>query len=284
MSSPDAATGVPRTLRGDIWLFGGQGPVSLTGFPHGGARSHTRQLVPRQHHLQEFPGCWRPCTTAFFPSGQPCWGDKAKGCTVWVQDIEMQPLVLQKSINCMWCSEKKLQRLGVRVNVLPATSVPKEQSVWWAYTVGGTVTFHVTHTVITEEHVNHVNVCIRNTLILLQLIQFSSVSHVWFFATPWTAARQASLSITNSWSLFKFMTIKSVMPSNHLILCHPLLLPPSVFPSIRVFSNESALPIRWLKYWSFSFNISPSNEHSGLISFRMDWLDLLTLIVKLRYG
>ena len=107
-------------------------------------------------------------------------------------------------------------------------------------------------------------------------IQFSSVqslSHVQFFVTPWSAAHQASLSITNSWSLLKFMSIESVMPSNHLILCH-LLLQPSIFPSIRVFSNDSALHIRWLKYWSFSFSISPSSEYSGLISFRMDWLDL----------
>ena len=95
--------------------------------------------------------------------------------------------------------------------------------------------------------------------------------------TPWTTACQASLSITNSWSLLKFMPIKSVMPSNHLILCHPLLLPPSIFPSIRVFSNESVLRIRWPKYWSFSFNISPSNEYSGLISFRIDWLDFLAV-------
>ena len=91
----------------------------------------------------------------------------------------------------------------------------------------------------------------------------------------WTAVHQASLSITNSWSLLKLMSIVSVMPSNHLILCHPLLLLPSIFPSIRVFSNESVLHIRWPKYWSFSFSISPSNEYSGLISFRMDWLDLL---------
>ena len=95
--------------------------------------------------------------------------------------------------------------------------------------------------------------------------------------TPWTAAGQASLSITNSWSLLKLMSIESVMPSNHLILCHPLLLPPSILPSIRVFSNESALHIRWPEYWSFSFNISPSNEHPGLISFKMDWLDLLAV-------
>ena len=103
------------------------------------------------------------------------------------------------------------------------------------------------------------------------------LSHVQLLATPWTAARQASLSITNSQSPPKPMFIKSVMPSNHLILCHPLLLPPSIFPSIRVFSNESAFCIRWTKYWSFSFNISPSNENSGLISFRMDWLDLLAV-------
>ena len=96
------------------------------------------------------------------------------------------------------------------------------------------------------------------------------LSCVRLFATPWTAARQASLSITNSWSLLKLMSIESVTPSNHLILCHPLLLPPSMFPSIKVFSNESPLRIRWPKYWSFSFNISPSNEYSGLISFRMD--------------
>ena len=102
-----------------------------------------------------------------------------------------------------------------------------------------------------------------------------SLSHVRLFATPWTAARQASLSITNSWSSPKPMSIESVMPSNHLILCRPVPLLPSIFPSIRVFSNASALHIRWPKYWSFSFNISPSNEHPGLISFRMDWLDLL---------
>ena len=104
-----------------------------------------------------------------------------------------------------------------------------------------------------------------------------SLSCVQLFATPWTAARQASLSITNSRSSLKLMSIESVMPSSHLILCRPLLLLPPIPPSIRVFSNESALRIRWPKYWSFSFNISPSNEHSGLISFRMDWLDLLVV-------
>ena len=102
-------------------------------------------------------------------------------------------------------------------------------------------------------------------------------SRVWHFETPWTAAHQPSLSITNSQSLFKLMSIKSVMPSNHLILCHTLLLLPSIFPSIRVFSNESVLHIWYPKYWSFSFSISPSNEYSGLISIRMDWLDLLVV-------
>ena len=113
-----------------------------------------------------------------------------------------------------------------------------------------------------------------------------SLSRVQLFATPWTAACEASLSITNSQSLLKLVSIESVMPSNHLILCHPLLLP-SIFPNIRVFSNDSTLCIRWPKYWSFSFSISPSNEYSGLISFRMDWLDLFaihgTLKSLLRY-
>ena len=112
------------------------------------------------------------------------------------------------------------------------------------------------------------------------LLQFSLVqlpSPVRLFATPWTAAHQTYLSITNSRSLLKLMSIKSVMPSNHLILCRPLLLLPSILPSIRVFSNESVLCIRWPKYWSFSFNISPTNEYPGLISFRMDWLDLLAV-------
>ena len=104
-----------------------------------------------------------------------------------------------------------------------------------------------------------------------------SLSHIWLFVTSGTAARQASLSITNSWSLFKLVSIVLVMLSNHLILCHPLLLLPSIFPGIRVFSNESVLHIKWPKYWSFSFIISPSNDYSGLISFRMDWLDLFSV-------
>ena len=111
-------------------------------------------------------------------------------------------------------------------------------------------------------------------------VQFSSVpslSRVRVFATPWTAACQASVSITNCWSLLQLMSTESVMPSNHLILCQPLLFLPSIFPSIGVFSKESVLCIRWPKYWSFSFNISPSNEYPGLISFRMDWLGLLAV-------
>ena len=109
---------------------------------------------------------------------------------------------------------------------------------------------------------------IRNVLSSVQ-----SINCVWLFVTPWTAACQGSVSIKNSWSLPKLMSIEPLMPYNHLILCHPLLLSPSIFP--RVFSNKSVLCIRWPKYWSFSFSISPSNEYSGLISFRMDWLDLL---------
>ena len=114
-----------------------------------------------------------------------------------------------------------------------------------------------------------------STFVQFSLVQ--SLSRVQLFSTPWTAALQAPLSITKSRSLPKLMSIESVMPSNHLILCRPLLLLPSIFPSIRVFSNESVLHIRWPKCWSFSFNISPSNEYSGLISFRMDWLDLLAV-------
>ena len=114
-------------------------------------------------------------------------------------------------------------------------------------------------------------------MLYLFMCSVQSLSHVRIIATPWTAACQASLSITNSWSLLKLMSIESLMPSNHLILCHPLLLPPSILPSIRVFSNESALRIRRPRYWSFSFSISPSSEYSGLISSRMDWLDLLAV-------
>ena len=109
------------------------------------------------------------------------------------------------------------------------------------------------------------------------IISVQTLSHVYLTVTPWTVTSQASLSITNSQSLLKLISIELLMPSNHLILCHPLLLPPSVFRSIRVFSNESVLQIRWPKYWSFSFSYSPSNEHPRLISFRMDWLDLLAV-------
>ena len=113
--------------------------------------------------------------------------------------------------------------------------------------------------------------------ILYQFSSVQSLSHIRLFATPWIAARQASLSITNTQSLLKLMSIKLVTPSNHLILCCPLLFPPSIFPSNRTFSNESVLHIRWPKYWSFSFSISPSNEYSGMISFRIDRFDLLAV-------
>ena len=131
-----------------------------------------------------------------------------------------------------------------------------------------------------KEDVVHIYIYIYIYNGILSSVQFSSVqslSPVRLFGTPWTAAHQASLSITNSRSLLKLMSIELLMPSSHLILCRPLLLLPSIFPSIRGFSNESALLIRWLKYWSFSFSISPSSEYSGLISFRMDWLDLLAV-------
>ena len=117
----------------------------------------------------------------------------------------------------------------------------------------------------------------RSELVVYCHQSVQSLSCVRLFEIPWTAVRQASLSITNSRSLLKLMSIELVMPANHLILCRPLLLPPSIFPSIRVFSNESVLRIRWPKYWSFSFSISPSNEYSGLIPFRMGWLDLLAV-------
>ena len=126
----------------------------------------------------------------------------------------------------------------------------------------------------------HFSLATFKILFIFFLCTISSVqllSHVWLFATPWAAARQAFLSITNSQSLLKFTSTQLVMPSNHLILCRLLLLPPLIFPSVRIFSRESVLRIRWPEYWGFSFSISLSNEYSGLISFRMDWLDLLAV-------
>ena len=124
------------------------------------------------------------------------------------------------------------------------------------------------------------NICLRLLSVLFS--SFQPFNHVQFFVTPWTAACRDSLTITNSQSLLKLTSIESVTPSNHPILSRPLLLLPSIFSSIRVFSNESVLPIKWPKYWSFSFSISPSNEYSGLISFRMGWFDLLTVQGTLR--
>ena len=128
---------------------------------------------------------------------------------------------------------------------------------------------------IPQLHQNKMSELIKHPSV--QLSSFQSLSRVRLFATPWITAHQASLSITNSQSSLRFMSIESVMPSSHLTLCHPLLLLPPIPPSIRVFSNESTHHMRWPKYWSFSFSISPSNEHPGLISFRMDWLDLLAV-------
>ena len=133
-------------------------------------------------------------------------------------------------------------------------------------------------------HTSHSAYKLNNRVTIYSLLLFvvlvQSLSHVWLFATPWTAASQASLSFTISRNLLKLMSIELVMPSNHLVLCHPLLLLPSIFPSSRVFSSESVFHIRWPKYWSFS--ISPSSEYSGLISFRIDWFDLLTVQGSLR--
>ena len=162
----------------------------------------------------------------------------------------------------------------------------------WDECLWGKKTYETEVTEVVQEHVSlnfecflglvnikwtHVfDIALKTAQCHISSVQFSHC-HVQLSATPWTAAHEASLSITNSQSLLKLMSIESVMPSNHLILCHPPLLLPSVFPSIRVFSNESVLHIRWLKYWSFSFSISPSDEYLGLISFRMDWLDILAV-------
>ena len=135
----------------------------------------------------------------------------------------------------------------------------------------------MTHSFIKLHKPLHHDKAVIHQAVYILFSSVQSLSHVWLFATPWTTARQASLSISNSQSPPKPMSIVSVMPSNHLILHRPLLLLPSIFPSIRVFSNESALHIKWPKYWSFSFNIRPSNELPGLISFRMDWLALLAV-------
>ena len=156
-------------------------------------------------------------------------------------------------------------------------SLPLFHCVWWG-SDGAISALQLSHEAWTNmAPEGQVGLGRESTQTKIQFVPwFSSVqllSCVWLFVTPWTTACQASLSITNSWSLPKLMSIESVMPSNHLILCHPLLLLTSILPSIRVFSNESALCMRWPKYWSFSFNISPSNEHSGLTSFKMDcWI------------
>ena len=152
---------------------------------------------------------------------------------------------------------------------------------WWSFSMGVTKIFSD----LQKSYDFHL--CLLFEYVLKSFFSFSKsnnkissvllLSSVQHFANQWTAAHQASLSITNSWSLLKVMSINSVIPSKQLILCHPFLPPPSIFPTIKVFSNESVLPIRWPKYWSFSFSISPSHEYSGLISFRVDWFELLAV-------
>ena len=164
--------------------------------------------------------------------------------------------------------EEKLER-WIKLKYSHRSSGRNLKQGWWA-----------PHISVFEKKEDKKNLKIENFCNVRPELAFRSVqslSRVWLFANPWTTACEASLSISNSWSLPKLMSIESVMPSSHLILYHPLLLLPSIFRSIRVFSSESALRIRWLKDWSFTFNISPSNEHPGLISFRMDWLDILAV-------
>ena len=191
------------------------------------------------------------------------WDSPGKNTGVGCQDLLQGIFLTQGSNPCL------LHLLHWQVSSLPLVPPEKPNVNTWVLKSEGRSVSQIEETV--EE---------TGDIQSLSSVQFSSLqllSHVRLFATPWTAACQASLSITNSRSLPKLMSIESVMPSSHLILCHPLHLLPSIFPSIRVFSNESALHIRWPKYWSFSFNISPSNEYPGLISFRMDWFDLLAV-------
>ena len=160
-----------------------------------------------------------------------------------------------------------LQHLGIQ------RSIRKYSNSFWANSNSSSVSLFLKYIFPSLLAVILVFVQVNANSYSVQFSSVQSLNRVWLFVTPWAAVHQASLSITNSWSPPKPMSIELMMPSDHLILCRPLLLLPSIFPSIRVFSNESALCIRWPKYWSFSFSISPSKEHPGLISFRMDWLD-----------
>ena len=170
-------------------------------------------------------------------------------------------------------------KLQVDSSPLSHTSFKEQVLKEWVQSYKGPSLF-LSSNKLFQRHSHSLKRCLKKQVHISWVRKFSSVeslSRVWLFSTPWTATRQASLSVTNSWSLPKLLSIESVMPSNHLILCHPILLLPSIFPSIRVFSSESALRMMWPKYWSSTFSISPSNEHPGLISFRMDWLDLLAV-------
>ena len=194
----------------------------------------------------------------------------------WQINLNCQPMTLILKIKrwknfSYYLSSYNLLPLSISSISFPALNCPLYTSLWILYTHLNTASWSL-----------RVLSCPTVWLLFMEqsscsISSVQSLSHVWLFVTPLTVARQASLSITNSRSLLKLMSMASVMPSNHLIFCHPLLLSPSILPSIRVFSSESVLCIRWTKYWSFSFSISSSNEYSELISFRMDWLDLLAV-------
>ena len=200
------------------------------------------------------------------------WNSPGKNTGVGCHFLLWGNFLTQRSNPCLLHCRQILYCLSHQGSPL----VLKLHSIWW-----GSVAICFSHSLFVLALIlSHKLQCFLSKDACIEVRNFSSVqslSCIWPFATTWTAAHQASLSITNSWDSLKLMSIKSVMPSNHLILCHPLLLLPSIFPSIRVFSKESVLCIRWPKYWSFYFSISPSNEHSGLISFRSDWLGLLAV-------
>ena len=195
-------------------------------------------------------------------------------CLLWMEQkwiIPTKPCTNCRSLSKYCCSFKPLN-LGVICFAVIETEL--DFGIWrW-----GAMWQKPQNVVVTEAKLDRTRQWAEGGRTLKRLFSsVQSLSHVWLFAAPWMAACQASLSITNSWSLLKLMPIESVMLSRHLILCRSLLLPPPLPPSIRVFSNKSTLGMRWPKYWSFSFSISPSNEHPELISFRMDWLDLLAV-------
>ena len=219
--------------------------------------------------------CWRKFSSANIDSGRfPPMAQRYRNDSFWDQG-RLEALLSANTNHPLMSqhTESKSQKRPLKITYHNKSHSTRPE----AYTSNGKQTAHkrtknICGLISTNSHKSYVS-------LIVFLCKFSSVqslSRVQLFATPWTAARQASLSITNSWSPPKLMSIESMMPSNYLILCRPLLLP-SIFPSIRAFSNESAHHIRWPTYWGFSFSISPTIEHPGLISFRMDWLDLLAV-------